>query len=162
MTKVRHARTAERGKLQFLFLPDGPIHVSDMEDEAPHFNLDIMPTPAARARGTSRISLAATGSTTLREPYNLTRQFKTLGVLHARVGWNAVTPKLRGPRGNLWQARSIQFGTRWRDPRENFTRAFDAASRRLKHSLPPVAAYPVKTRISGSFRSLPFKGGVVA
>jgi alkanesulfonate monooxygenase SsuD/methylene tetrahydromethanopterin reductase-like flavin-dependent oxidoreductase (luciferase family) len=28
-TKVRHAQAAERGKLHFLFLPDGPSHVSD-------------------------------------------------------------------------------------------------------------------------------------
>ena len=41
--KVRHAQAAERGKLQFLFLPDGPSHVSDIENEAPHFNLASVP-----------------------------------------------------------------------------------------------------------------------
>jgi alkanesulfonate monooxygenase SsuD/methylene tetrahydromethanopterin reductase-like flavin-dependent oxidoreductase (luciferase family) len=46
--KVRHAQAAERGKLQFLFLPDGPSHVSDIENEAPHFNLDVMLTLADR------------------------------------------------------------------------------------------------------------------
>lgn len=90
--KVRHAQAAERGKLQFLFLPDGPSHVSDIEHEAPHFNLDVMMTLATIARGTERIGLVATGSTTFNEPYNLARQFKALDVMsHGRAGWNAVT-----------------------------------------------------------------------
>jgi FMN-dependent oxidoreductase (nitrilotriacetate monooxygenase family) len=91
-TKVRHAKAAERGKLQFLFLPDGPSHVGDIENEPPHFNLDVMVTLAAVARETDRIGLVATGSTTFNEPFNLARQFKALDVMsHGRVGWNAVT-----------------------------------------------------------------------
>ncbi|PTW47984.1 FMN-dependent oxidoreductase (nitrilotriacetate monooxygenase family) [Sphingomonas faeni] len=90
--KVRHAQAAERGKLQFLFLPDGPSVVADIENEPPHFNLDVMLTLAAVARETSRIGLVATGSTTFNEPYNLARQFKALDVMsHGRAGWNAVT-----------------------------------------------------------------------
>lgn len=90
--KVRHAQAAERGKLQFLFLPDGPSHVGDIENEPPNFNLDVMVTLAAVARETSRIGLVATGSTTFNEPFNLARQFKALDVLsHGRTGWNAVT-----------------------------------------------------------------------
>ena len=89
--KVRHAQAAERGKLHFLFLPDGPSHVSDIENEAPHFNLDVMLTLAAVARGTERIGLVATGSTTFNEPYNLARQFKALDVMsHGRAGTNTV------------------------------------------------------------------------
>ncbi|KQQ08254.1 NtaA/DmoA family FMN-dependent monooxygenase [Rathayibacter sp. Leaf296] len=90
--KVRHAQAAERGKLQFLFLPDGPTHVGDIANEPPNFNLDVMVTLAAVARETSRIGLVATGSTTFTEPFNLARQFKALDVLsHGRTGWNAVT-----------------------------------------------------------------------
>ncbi|MGO4587485.1 NtaA/DmoA family FMN-dependent monooxygenase [Paenarthrobacter sp. 2TAF44] len=90
--KVRHAQAAERGKLQFLFLPDGPTHVGDIENEPPRFNLDVMVTLAAVARETSRIGLVATGSTTFNEPFNLARQFKALDVMsHGRAGWNAVT-----------------------------------------------------------------------
>ena len=90
--KVRYAQAAERGKLQFLFLPDGPGHVGDIEIEAPHFNLDVMMTLAAIARGTQRIGLVATGSTTFNEPYNLARSFKALDIMsHGRAGWNAVT-----------------------------------------------------------------------
>jgi FMN-dependent oxidoreductase (nitrilotriacetate monooxygenase family) len=90
--KVRHARAAERGKLQFLFLPDGPSSVGDIAHEPPHFNLDVMLTLAAVARETSRIGLVATGSTTFNEPFNLARQFKALDVMsRGRAGWNAVT-----------------------------------------------------------------------
>lgn len=90
--KVRHAVAAERGKLQFLFLPDGPTYVGDIENEPPNFNLDVMVTLAAVARETNRIGLVATGSTTFNEPYNLARQFKALDVMsHGRTGWNAVT-----------------------------------------------------------------------
>jgi FMN-dependent oxidoreductase (nitrilotriacetate monooxygenase family) len=90
--KVRHAQAAERGKLQFVFLPDGPSHVSDIDNEPPHFNLDVMLTLAAVSRETRRIGLVATGSTTFNEPYNLARQFKALDIMsHGRAGWNAVT-----------------------------------------------------------------------
>ncbi|MEC3909557.1 NtaA/DmoA family FMN-dependent monooxygenase [Sphingobium sp. CR2-8] len=91
--KVRQAQAAERGKLHFLFLPDGPSAVAaDIEHELPGFNLDVMMTLAAVARGTERIGLVATGSTTFNEPYNLARQFKALDIMsHGRAGWNAVT-----------------------------------------------------------------------
>lgn len=90
--RVRQAQAAERGKMQFLFLPEGPMHETDVEHEAPHFNLDVMLTLAAVARETRRIGLVATGSTTFNEPYNLARQFKALDVMsHGRAGWNAVT-----------------------------------------------------------------------
>ncbi|WP_386346358.1 NtaA/DmoA family FMN-dependent monooxygenase [Xanthomonas campestris] len=90
--KVRHAKLAERGKFHFLFLPDGPSYVGDIDNEPPHFNLDVAITLAAIARETDRIGLVATGSTTFNEPFNLARQFKALDVMsHGRVGWNAVT-----------------------------------------------------------------------
>jgi FMN-dependent oxidoreductase (nitrilotriacetate monooxygenase family) len=91
--KVRQAQAAERGKLHFLFLPDGPSSVAaDIEWEAPGFNLDVMMTLAAVARGTERIGMVATGSTTFNEPFNLARQFKALDIMsHGRAGWNAVT-----------------------------------------------------------------------
>ncbi|MBB3777822.1 FMN-dependent oxidoreductase (nitrilotriacetate monooxygenase family) [Xanthomonas campestris] len=90
--RVRQAQAAERGKLQFLFLPDGPSLVADIQNAPPNFNLDVMLTLAAVARETTRIGLVATGSTTFNEPYNLARQFKALDIMsHGRAGWNAVT-----------------------------------------------------------------------
>jgi len=91
--RVKQAQAAERGKFQFLFLPDGPGAVlADIAMEAPAFNLDVMMTLAAVARETECIGLVATGSTTFNEPFNLARQFKALDVMsHGRAGWNAIT-----------------------------------------------------------------------
>jgi alkanesulfonate monooxygenase SsuD/methylene tetrahydromethanopterin reductase-like flavin-dependent oxidoreductase (luciferase family) len=56
-------KQAERGKFQFIFLPDGPFTDKTLtrESEAPNFNLDLMMTLAAVARETKRIGLVATG-----------------------------------------------------------------------------------------------------
>lgn len=91
--RVKQAQAAERGKFQFLFLPDGPGAVmTDIETEAPAFNLDVMMTLATVARETEYIGLVATGSTTFNEPFNLARQFKALDVMsQGRAGWNAIT-----------------------------------------------------------------------
>lgn len=91
--RVKQAQAAERGKFQFIFLPDGPGAVmTDIETESPAFNLDVMMTLAAVARETEFIGLVATGSTTFNEPFNLARQFKALDVMsHGRAGWNAIT-----------------------------------------------------------------------
>lgn len=67
--RVKQAQAAERGKFQFLFLPNGPGAVmSDIATESPGFNLDVMMTLAAAARETEYIGLVATGSTTFSEP----------------------------------------------------------------------------------------------
>ncbi|MFF0945523.1 NtaA/DmoA family FMN-dependent monooxygenase [Kocuria sp. CPCC 205300] len=90
--QVRYAQAAERGKFAFLFLPDFLALSGNLEHEAPQLTLEPMMTLAAIARGTRRIGLVATGSTTFNEPYNLARQFKALDVMsHGRAGWNAVT-----------------------------------------------------------------------
>jgi FMN-dependent oxidoreductase (nitrilotriacetate monooxygenase family) len=91
--RVRQAQAAERGKFQFIFLPDGPGAImADIGTESPNFNLDVMMTLAAVARETQYIGLVATGSTTFNEPFNLARQFKALDIMsHGRVGWNAIT-----------------------------------------------------------------------
>lgn len=90
--QVRYAQAAERGKFAFLFLPDFLALSGDLDHEAPMLTLEPMMTLAAIARGTRRIGLVATGSTTFNEPYNLARQFKALDVMsHGRAGWNAVT-----------------------------------------------------------------------
>jgi FMN-dependent oxidoreductase (nitrilotriacetate monooxygenase family) len=89
---VQHAQAAERGKLHFLFLPDGFGRLEDIENAPPILTLDVMLTLGAIARETNYIGLLATGSTTFNEPYNLARQFKALDVMsHGRAGWNAIT-----------------------------------------------------------------------
>lgn len=88
---VRYAQMAERGKFQFLFMPDFQSMHANMATESSHLTMEPMLTLAAVARGTERIGMVATGSTTFTEPFNLARQFKTLDVMsHGRAGWNAV------------------------------------------------------------------------
>lgn len=90
-SQVWYARSAERGKLHFLFVPDFPALKGDIENEAPQITVDPMMTLAAVALETSRIGLVATGTATFNEPYHLARQFKALDLMsHGRTGWNAV------------------------------------------------------------------------
>lgn len=88
---VRYAQIAERGKFQFLFMPDFPTLKANIATDAQQLNIEPMMTLAAVARGTDRIGMVATGSSTFSEPFNLARQFKALDLMsHGRVGWNAV------------------------------------------------------------------------
>ena len=88
---VRYAQAAERGKIQLIFLADTPVLDVDLEQQAPHHATDPLVVLASMARGTERIGLVATSSTTLNEPFTIARQFKALDVAsHGRAGWNAV------------------------------------------------------------------------
>ena len=88
---VRYAQMAERGKFQFLFMPDFQSMRGDIGADAQQLTMEPMLTLAAVAQATERIGLVATGSTTFNEPFNLARQFKTLDVMsHGRAGWNVV------------------------------------------------------------------------
>jgi len=119
-SRVKQAQAAERGKFQFIFLPDGPgAVITDIASESPAFNLDVMMTLAAVARETSRIGLVATGSTTFNEPFNLARQFKALDVMsHGRVGWNAITSSGDDVAAN--------YGTRIPSSEDRYGRAHEA------------------------------------
>ncbi|MCU4297170.1 LLM class flavin-dependent oxidoreductase [Brevibacterium permense] len=115
---VRYAQVAERGKLQFLFLPDTPALSSDLTHEAPQMTLEPLITLAAVARETSHIGLVSTASTTFMEPYNLARQFKTLDVLsHGRMGWNPATTSDPNAAAN--------FGAQVADRPERYKRAHE-------------------------------------
>lgn len=88
---VRQAQAAERGKFQFLFVPDFPAMMGDVETESPMITIDPLLVLAAVGRETRRIGLVATGSTTFNEPYSLARQFKALDIMSGgRAGWNVV------------------------------------------------------------------------
>ena len=88
---ARYAQAAERGKIDFLFLPDGLGLDDDIAHHPSKFTLEPMLTLAAIARATSHIGLVTTASSTFNDAYNLARQFKTLDVMsHGRAGWNAV------------------------------------------------------------------------
>lgn len=118
--RVKQAQAAERGKFQFIFLPDGPGAImADIETESPNFNLDVMMTLAAVARETEHIGLVATGSTTFNEPFNLARQFKALDIMsHGRAGWNAITSSGDDIAAN--------YGTRIPSSQDRYGRAHEA------------------------------------
>ncbi|MCU7727540.1 LLM class flavin-dependent oxidoreductase [Actinoplanes sp. KI2] len=85
------ARTAERGKLDSLFLADGPVLWSDVA-RRPAGALEPTVLLTALAVATTHIGLIATASTTYNEPYNLARRFASLDqVSGGRAGWNIVT-----------------------------------------------------------------------
>lgn len=94
-TDVEHyqtlARIAERGKLDSLFLADGPVLWTNI-GQRPAGTLEPTLLLTALAVVTQRIGLIATASTTYNEPYNLARRFGSLDhVSGGRAGWNIVT-----------------------------------------------------------------------
>jgi FMN-dependent oxidoreductase (nitrilotriacetate monooxygenase family) len=92
---VHLARSAERGKFDFLFLAEG---LRLREHQGQIFDLDVVGRPdnltvlAALAAVTDRLGLAATVNATFNEPYEVARQFASLDHLSSgRAGWNIVT-----------------------------------------------------------------------
>ena len=92
------AQTAERGKLDMVFLADA-VGVREY-DEPPgalcRFSNSIRLEPitllSALAMVTERIGLVATVSTTYNEPFNVARKFASLDhISGGRAGWNVVT-----------------------------------------------------------------------
>ncbi|MBY4208073.1 NtaA/DmoA family FMN-dependent monooxygenase [Rhodococcus fascians] len=89
---ARYAQAAERGKFQFLFLPDFLTQSQRSDIESPMLTMDPFILMTVMARATSKIGFVSTASTTFHEPYNLARQLKTLDVVSGgRIGWNAIT-----------------------------------------------------------------------
>jgi FMN-dependent oxidoreductase (nitrilotriacetate monooxygenase family) len=85
------ARIAERGKLDSVFLADGPVLWSNLA-RRPAGSLEPTVLLTALAGATSHIGLIATASTTYNEPYNLARRFASLDhISGGRAGWNIVT-----------------------------------------------------------------------
>ena len=85
------AGTAERGKFDMFFLGDG---FATGYDEHPSTigKFEPLTLLSALAMSTSRLGLAATGSTTYAEPYHVARAFASLDHLSGgRAAWNVVT-----------------------------------------------------------------------
>lgn len=88
---ARIATTAERAKMDFIFVPD---NVSAEVDDHPSMVARLEPIAqlSALAMVTSRIGLVGTASTMFSQPYNLARAFQSLDLISAgRAGWNVVT-----------------------------------------------------------------------
>ena len=87
----RLAAIAERGKLDSIFLADGPSLQHDARLR-PAGALDPLILLTALATSTQHIGLIATASSTYNSPYNLARRFASLDhVSGGRAGWNIVT-----------------------------------------------------------------------
>ncbi|WBP96849.1 NtaA/DmoA family FMN-dependent monooxygenase [Mycolicibacterium neoaurum] len=89
------ARTAERGKFDFLFLAEG---LRLREQGGQIYDLDVVGRPdtftvlAALAAVTDRLGLTGTINSTFNEPYEVARQFASLDHLSGgRAAWNVVT-----------------------------------------------------------------------
>lgn len=92
---VRFARTAERGKFDFMFLAEG---LRLREQGGQIYDLDVVGRPdtftvlAALAAVTDRLGLTGTINSTFNEPYEVARQFASLDHLsEGRAAWNVVT-----------------------------------------------------------------------
>ncbi|MBM9623214.1 LLM class flavin-dependent oxidoreductase [Streptomyces zhihengii] len=95
------ARTAERGRLDSLFLADGLTLWSNARHNAVG-GFEPLTLLSALAVATEHIGLIATVSTTFNEPYHVARKFASLDHLSGgRAGWNIVTS------GNVAEARNF-------------------------------------------------------
>lgn len=115
---VRYAQAAERGKFQFLFLPDFLSQSLRSDHDSPQLTMDPFITMTVMARETERIGFVTTASTTFNEPYNLARILKTLDVVSGgRIGWNAITTSD--------QPAAANFGTQIADRDSRYARAHE-------------------------------------
>lgn len=101
------ARTAERGKFDFLLLTEGP---RPPEHQGPAHDLDVVGRPepltvlSALAAVTERLGLAATVDTTFNEPYELARRLACLDHLSGgRAAWHVVTASDAFTGENSWR-----------------------------------------------------------
>jgi FMN-dependent oxidoreductase (nitrilotriacetate monooxygenase family) len=92
---VHMAKTAERGKFDFMFFAEG---LRLREQRGLIHDLDVVGRPdtvtvlAALAAVTTHLGLTGTLNATFREPYELARQLATLDhISGGRSGWNVVT-----------------------------------------------------------------------
>jgi N-acetyl-S-(2-succino)cysteine monooxygenase len=104
------ARTAERGVLDSIFLPDSPGVAEFRSEYLPGAGLDPLLLLSAVATATEQVGLIATVSTTYSYPWDVARRVATLDFLsHGRAGWNIVTTVEPAAAGN--------FGDRPHPPR---------------------------------------------
>jgi len=108
------AATAERGKLDFLFVADS---LSINEKSSPHYLNRFEPITilSALAATTSRIGLVGTLTVSYSEPFNVARQFASLDHLSGgRAGWNVVTSWLGDTAANFSKTEHPAHAVRYR------------------------------------------------
>jgi FMN-dependent oxidoreductase (nitrilotriacetate monooxygenase family) len=96
------ARTAERGVLDSIFLPDSPGVAEFRSEYLPGAGLDPLLLLSSVAVATEQVGLIATVSTTYSYPWETARRLATLDFLsHGRAGWNIVTTVEPAAAGNF-------------------------------------------------------------
>jgi N-acetyl-S-(2-succino)cysteine monooxygenase len=104
------ARTAERGVLDSIFLPDSPGVAEFRSEFLPGVGFDPVQLLSSVATSTEQVGLIATVSTTYSYPWDTARRLATLDFLSlGRAGWNIVTTVEPAAAGN--------FGDRPHPPR---------------------------------------------
>ena len=118
------ARMSEAAKLDFVFYADWPCFRPGAMDVLARnwiYNnqLEPMSLTSALAAVTTRIGVAATGSTTFYEPYNLARQFASLDhISQGRAAWNIVTTRAPGAAYNYGHVTEVPHADRYVHARE--------------------------------------------
>jgi alkanesulfonate monooxygenase len=117
------ARTAERGKLDFVFFADA-LHSHYESNRSHHYVVNLEPLTLITALSvmTKQIGFVATASTSWSEPYNLARLFASIDhISHGRAAWNIVTSSHDEAARNFGRDQSIDHALRYERARE-FTR----------------------------------------
>lgn len=118
---VRQAKTAERGRFDFVFVADS---LSINEKSSPHYLNRFEPITilSALAAVTSRIGLVATLTVSYSEPFNVARQFASLDhISDGRAGWNVVTSWLGDTAANFSRAAHPAHDVRYRIAEEHLS-----------------------------------------
>src|ERR1700722_19190458 len=96
------ARTAERGVLDSIFLPDSPGVAELRAEYLPDAGLDPLQLLSSVAAATQQVGLIATVSTTYSYPWDVARRLATRVFLtHGRAVWNIVPPAEPAAAGNF-------------------------------------------------------------
>ncbi|MFJ9645997.1 LLM class flavin-dependent oxidoreductase [Streptomyces sp. NPDC101206] len=112
------ARTAERGKLDSVFLADGLALWGKARYNALG-GFEPLTLLSAIAAVTEHIGLIATVSTTFNEPYHLARKFASLDhISGGRAGWNIVTSGTVDEARNFGREEHLEHGLRYERARE--------------------------------------------
>ncbi len=125
------ARTAERGKFDFIFFADAlhshvaPLHVGARSHQY-IVNLEPLTLIAALSVMVKHIGFVSTASTSWSEPYNIARMFASIDhISGGRAAWNIVTSAHDEAARNFGRDQAIEHATRYERAREYTQIVFD-------------------------------------
>lgn len=111
---IHVAQTAERGKLDLLFVSDA-LSLTPLSHPSELVRFEPTTLISALAVATRKIGLAATVSTTYNEPYHVARKFASIDHLSkGRAAWNIVTSYYEEEAANFGKERHPEHGERYK------------------------------------------------